>query len=40
MSHSDDMEQNMNTAMTIPDSAHDDPDGMIPENIPALVWRL
>jgi len=26
--------------MTIPDSAHDDLGGMIPENIPALVRRL
>jgi len=40
MRHSDDMEQNKNTAMTITDSAHDDLGGMIPENIPAPVWRL
>jgi len=34
------LEQNMNTAMMTAGSAHDDLGGMIPENIPALVWRL
>tara|TARA_R100000908_G_C3696177_1_gene108505 strand:+ start:23 stop:187 length:165 start_codon:yes stop_codon:yes gene_type:complete len=40
MRHMDDMEQNMNTAMTITDGDHDDLGGMIPENIHALVRRL
>ena len=40
MRHSDDTEQNMNTAMMTADSAHDDIGGMIPENIHAPVRRL
>ena len=38
--HIDDMEQNVNTVRTTADSDHDDLGGMIPENIPAHVWRL
>ena len=38
--HIDDMEQNVNTSKTTADSDHDDLGGMIPENIPAHVWRL
>ena len=38
--HIDDMEQNVNTVRTIAGERHDDLGGMIPENIPAHVWRL
>ena len=37
--HIDDMEQNMNTARTTVDERHDDLCTIIPENIPAHVWR-
>ena len=37
--HIDDMEQNVNTARMTVDERYDDLCGMIPENIPAYVWR-
>ena len=37
--HIDDMEQNVNTARTTADGDYDDLCRMIPENIPAHVWR-